>query len=108
MIHCYHHCRYCSGGELFYYILKKKCLTEQEAALIMKQAFSALKHIHHKKISHRDVKPENFLLKNADDITNIKMIDFGLSKDFSESKVMQTPSGSPYYIAPEVFASTYN
>ena len=41
-----------------------------------------------------DIKPENFLLKNKDDITNIKMIDFGLSKDYSETKVMQTPSGS--------------
>lgn len=42
----------------------------------------------------RDIKPENFLLKNKDDITNIKLIDFGLSKDYSETKVMQTPSGS--------------
>jgi calcium-dependent protein kinase len=42
----------------------------------------------------RDIKPENFLLKNKEDITNIKMIDFGLSKDYSEVKVMQTPSGS--------------
>ena len=44
------------------------------------------------KISHRgylystrDIKPENFLLKNKDDISNIKMIDFGLSKDYSET-----------------------
>ena len=42
----------------------------------------------------RDIKPENFLLKNKEDITNIKLIDFGLSKDYSETKVMQTPSGS--------------
>jgi calcium-dependent protein kinase len=42
----------------------------------------------------RDIKPENFLLKNKEDISNIKMIDFGLSKDYSEVKIMQTPSGS--------------
>lgn len=42
----------------------------------------------------RDIKPENFLLKDKDDISNIKLIDFGLSKDYSEVKVMQTPSGS--------------
>lgn len=74
----------------------------------MKQAFSALKYLHFNKISHRDIKPENFLLKHKDDITNIKLIDFGLSKDYSESNVMQTPSGSPYYIAPEVFNSEYD
>lgn len=70
----------------------------------MKQNFSALMYLHENKISHRyalynlnqnrDIKPENFLLKYKEDITNIKLIDFGLSKDYSETKVMQTPSGS--------------
>lgn len=46
---------------------------------------------------NRDIKPENFLLKNKDEISNIKMIDFGLSKDYSETKIMQTPSGSVSY-----------
>ena len=98
--------RYCEGGELFFYILNKKSLTEKEAASIMKQSFSALKYLHENQISHRyfpiliynrDIKPENFLLKNKDDISNIKMIDFGLSKDYSEKGVMQTPSGSVIY-----------
>lgn len=38
----------------------------------------------------------------------VKMIDFGLSKDFSGSPNMKTMSGSPYYIAPEVFLQNYN
>jgi calcium-dependent protein kinase len=32
----------CEGGELFFYITQRKHLTENEAALIMKQAFSAI------------------------------------------------------------------
>lgn len=48
------------------------------------------------------------ILKYKDDITNIKLIDFGLSKDYSLIKVMESPSGSPYYIAPEVLQSNYN
>lgn len=90
--------RYCEGGELFYYVIQHKTLTENEAAMIMKQSFSALKYLHENNISHRDIKPENFLLKNKEDITNIKMIDFGLSKDYSQIKVMQTPSGSVSYL----------
>ena len=51
----------------------------------------------------RDIKPENFLLKNKDDITNVKMIDFGLSKDYTEVKIMQTPSGSVIYSSANKF-----
>lgn len=34
------------------------------------------------------------MLKTKGDISNIKLIDFGLSKDYSGQPVMRTPSGS--------------
>jgi calcium-dependent protein kinase len=43
---------------------------------------------------YSDIKPENFMLKNKADTTCIKLIDFGLSKDYSGQEVMSTPSGS--------------
>lgn len=49
------------------------------------------------KIFFRDIKPENFMLKNKGDVTNMKLIDFGLSKDYSGQPVMSTPSGSVNY-----------
>jgi len=100
--------RYCQGGELFHYIIEKKYLSEDVAAYIMKQLFAALDYLHSKRISHRDIKPENFMLYKKDDMTCIKMIDFGLSKDYSAQDTMHTMSGSPYYIAPEVFLQKYN
>ena len=48
------------------------------------------------------------MLSKENDLSCIKMIDFGLSKDFSEANTMHTMSGSPYYIAPEVFLQKYN
>jgi calcium-dependent protein kinase len=48
------------------------------------------------------------MLYRQNDLTCIKIIDFGLSKDFSESNTMRTMSGSPYYVAPEVFLQKYN
>jgi serine/threonine protein kinase len=45
--------RYCEGGELFNFIMQKKFLNEKEAAMIMKQSFSALKYLHEANISHR-------------------------------------------------------
>ena len=39
---------YCDGGELFQYIIDKKYLSEDVAAYIMKQLFSALEYLHSK------------------------------------------------------------
>ena len=86
--------RYCQGGELFHFILERKHLNEREAAMIMYQLLSALVYLHSQNISHRDIKPENFMLANKNDPTCVKMIDFGLSKDFSGQETMKTMSGS--------------
>jgi serine/threonine protein kinase len=50
---CFLVLEYCSGGELFHYILEKKHLNEKEAADIMKQLLSALVYLHKQGIAHR-------------------------------------------------------
>ena len=45
-------------------------------------------------MTFRDIKPENFMLKSKGDPSCVKMIDFGLSKDFSGQDTMSTMSGS--------------
>ena len=62
--------------------------------MIMHQLLSALVYLHGQNISHRDIKPENFMLARKNDPTCVKMIDFGLSKDFSGQETMKTMSGS--------------
>jgi len=59
-------------------------------------------------IAHRDIKPENFLLFKENDLDNIKLIDFGLSKKLSENEIMHNPNGTAYYIAPEVLNGEYD
>jgi len=107
---CFLSTEYCRGGELFYYIVKqeKKHLSEGEAALIMRQGFSALKYLHENSICHRDIKPENFLLYKEKNPDNIKLIDFGLAKKLSENEIMNNPNGTAYYIAPEVLKGEYS
>ncbi|KAI6011416.1 putative casein kinase-1 hhp1 [Pisolithus marmoratus] len=46
---------------------------------------AALQHIHSLGIVHRDIKPENFLCP-LDDLSTIKLIDFGISKPFSRDQ----------------------
>jgi calcium-dependent protein kinase len=52
----------------------------------------------------RDLKPENFLLKDKDPQSMVKCIDFGLSAFFQPGQVFRDVVGSPYYVAPEVRA----
>ena len=49
----------------------------------------------------RDLKPENFLLADQSDRSELKATDFGLSAFFRPGQVFSEILGSAYYIAPE-------
>jgi calcium-dependent protein kinase len=67
-----------------------------------------LNYIHSSLIVHRDLKPENFLFASKDVDSDIKAIDFGLSRVLRDkNQPMKTRAGTPYYIAPEVMANKY-
>ena len=77
----------------------------------MGQMLSAVKHLHEHNIVHRDLKPENFLMNDKTENAEIKLIDFGLSKRFSQKEQVQkmhTVVGTPYYVAPEVLKGEYD
>jgi calcium-dependent protein kinase len=93
----------CTGGELFDRIVKNNHFDEKYASDLMKQMLSSIKHMHDMDIVHRDLKPENFLMADKTDNSEVKLIDFGLSKRLAETDhKMSTVVGTPYYVAPEV------
>ena len=103
----------CNGGELFdriiIHIQSNKMYTEKDAAKIFQQLISAIVYCHDNGIVHRDLKPENLLYINeGDEINNpIKVIDFGLSRNFDPKSKMNTKVGTAYYVAPEVLEGNY-
>jgi len=92
---------YCSGGELFDYIVSNQRVKEVEACKFYQQLTDGIEYIHKLKIVHRDLKPENLLL---DHNMNIKIVDFGLSNLYKENQLLKTACGSPCYAAPEMIA----
>jgi calcium-dependent protein kinase len=74
--------------------------TETDCAKMTQQLLLALHHCHSSKVTHRDIKLENIMITD-DNI--IKLIDFGLSKTANKEELMKSMSGTPYYMAPEVF-----
>lgn len=100
----------CKGGELFDRIIEAVHFTEVQAAILMQQIIRALYYMHENHVCHRDLKPENFLFMTKEPIEKnlLKIIDFGLSCEFSSDKVLKTKAGTPYYVAPQVLAGKYD
>lgn len=100
----------CEGGELFDRIVKNEYFNEQLAAKTFKMILLALNYCHSQNIVHRDLKPENFLYSSQDENSDLKIIDFGLSKILAQGKLqrMKSRAGTPYYISPEVLTGNYD
>ena len=79
---------------------KNQPFTETEILDYFTQICLALKHIHEKKIIHRDLKSGNiFLMKSG----LVKIGDFGISKGFERTMdKARTMVGTPYYLSPEI------
>jgi serine/threonine protein kinase len=93
-----------SGGELFDHI-KTYELEEKEVAICMYQIISAISYLNKCGVVHRDLKPENILIEKdpeTEEVCNIKLTDFGLSKIAVPNEIMHESCGTPAYVAPEV------
>eukprot|EP00571_Detonula_confervacea_P014466 CAMPEP_0172305464 /NCGR_PEP_ID=MMETSP1058-20130122/6739_1 /TAXON_ID=83371 /ORGANISM="Detonula confervacea, Strain CCMP 353" /LENGTH=667 /DNA_ID=CAMNT_0013017069 /DNA_START=202 /DNA_END=2206 /DNA_ORIENTATION=+ len=94
----------CEGGDMFdrLEVQPNECYTEAGCARLIKQIIGSVSYLHSKDIIHRDLKLENFLFSSWADDSELKMIDFGLSKHFVLGEVQHEFVGTPYTVAPEV------
>ena len=92
---------YANGGDISKKIKEQMPNHFEEKLLIdwLTQLCSALQYIHDKKIIHRDIKPANIFLN---DLGQIKLGDFGVSKNLESLKMATTFIGSMNYLAPEI------
>ena len=91
------------GGDLFSYLEKRKFrIAEQKAAKIIHSLAAGLYYLHSYGIVHRDIKPENVLMVSKSEDTDVKIVDFGLSKMVGPSQLCNEPFGTLSYVAPEV------
>jgi serum/glucocorticoid-regulated kinase 2 len=94
---------YMSGGELFFWLERKRRFPESCAKLYVAEVALAIEALHSKNFIYRDLKPENILM---DSEGHIKLTDFGLAKGGITGSGPQggtiTFCGSTDYMAPEM------
>lgn len=93
---------YADGGDLSSKLKSQRgrLFSENEILDIFVQICLAIKHVHDRKVLHRDIKGQNiFLMKNG----MIKLGDFGISKVLTSTiDKARTMVGTPYYLSPEI------
>lgn len=95
---------YCEGGDMFNKIAKQKELgvlfSERQILTWFVQMALALKHVHDRKILHRDLKTQNIFLTSKGEI---KIGDFGIARVLQHTyDCANTAIGTPYYLSPEI------
>lgn len=95
--HIYLIYEFCEGGNLDQEMRKSRFFPEKRALLYFKQLMNAFKTLSTYNILHRDIKPDNILIKSG----HLKLADFGFCKRMASAEdLTQTVLGSPVYMAP--------
>eukprot|EP00090_Calanus_glacialis_P035093 TRINITY_DN59983_c0_g1_i1.p1 TRINITY_DN59983_c0_g1~~TRINITY_DN59983_c0_g1_i1.p1 ORF type:complete len:397 (-),score=136.27 TRINITY_DN59983_c0_g1_i1:132-1151(-) len=79
-------------------------LSESTAKFQFYQICHTIAYLHSKNICHRDLKLANILLMEPDPLSLLKVSDFGVSKVWSSTNVLESMVGTPAFMAPEVLA----
>ena len=96
---------YADGGDLYTKIANQKKIgkvmyNEDQILDWFVQMGLAIKHIHDRKILHRDLKTQNIFMTQTN---QIKIGDFGIARVLQHTyDCAQTAIGTPYYLSPEI------
>ncbi|XP_030614424.1 serine/threonine-protein kinase Nek5 isoform X2 [Archocentrus centrarchus] len=97
---------YCDGGDLMKKINMQRgvSFTEEQIVDWFLQICLGLKHIHDRKILHRDIKAQNIFLSSGG--MKAKLGDFGIARMLNNTmELARTCVGTPYYLSPEICES---
>jgi serine/threonine protein kinase len=97
---------YARGGDVFDRLAKRISYTEKDARDLGVILLEIMRQMHTRKVAHRDMKPENLLLKSSMNDTSILLADFGFAKYVPEEG-LKTRCGTPAFVAPEILVGQH-
>jgi len=114
----------CKGGDLMQYLMdywedeqfpeRQKfalehpdevlALSQRELGSLIWQMLAGVSYLHFHRFAHRDIKLENYMLKDKDPDPQLQLCDFGLSIRLQKGHKVTGKVGTALYMAPEVLA----
>uniref|UniRef100_A0A4W4ELM2 non-specific serine/threonine protein kinase n=1 Tax=Electrophorus electricus TaxID=8005 RepID=A0A4W4ELM2_ELEEL len=94
---------FCDGGDLMKRITMQRGQPFKEEQIVdwFVQICLGLKHIHDRKVLHRDIKAQNIFLTYGG--LKVKLGDFGIARMLNNTvELARTCVGTPYYLSPEI------
>jgi len=93
---------YLAHGNLLTWFRKARQVSELQVCIIIHQVLQALHYLHENHILHRDIKPDNILVRSTVPLT-IALCDFGISKLCASENGAFTPAGPGLdFMAPRI------
>jgi serine/threonine protein kinase len=80
---------------------RKNPLSDENASKIVKGMLEGLRHIHKQNFIHRDLKPSNIVIGDLADLSQVKLVDFGLAIKYQATQGIDDNCGTLVYQAPE-------
>ncbi|MEG5040306.1 MULTISPECIES: serine/threonine-protein kinase [unclassified Microcoleus] len=88
---------YVAGEDLWKWVERRGLLSETEALNYIRQVAEAVIVVHEKGLLHRDIKPQNIMVRDNQDAV---LIDFGLARGFIPDRTQQMTVGLTHGFAP--------
>ena len=92
---------YAPLGDLLTYVTDHSGLGHQESSGLFGQICAGIFFLHARRVVHRDIKPDNILLKQEANLLVPMLADFGLARFYHNGCYSYV--GTPHYLAPEIW-----
>lgn len=99
----------CKGGSLYQHMMSNTRLySEHEVASIISRILDALACCYVNDIVFSDLKPKNIVYYSTENISDIRLVDFGSSQSCADGDTLHKDLCTPVYAAPEVFHGCFD